>query len=283
MKHANTLVLLAAALLLGACGGEQAPTAVEESATPATEDQPADAQTDAALDGEAQQAEDEVIQVVEESAAEPEETGDEAIMLARADTPAPDYKYDEGKHYARLVPSQPTIGNADKIEVAEVFWYGCPHCYELEPTINAWKDEAPSNVRFVRIPAIWNDLLQTHARLYYTEEVLGRNGDIENPEAFRRAVFEEYHQRGNRLANEASIKRLFARYGVSEETFDTAWNSFEVAQKVRVASDLTRRYSISSVPQVVVNGKYRTGAAEAGGFQQLIEVIEELVDREDAG
>ena len=280
MKYRNQLILLATALLLGACGTDETPTADEGTAAPVIEEQPA---ADAAAGDAEGQPEDEVMQVVEESAAEPEESGEQAIMLAQADTPAPDYRYEEGKHYVRLVPSQPTIGNADKIEVAEVFWYGCPHCYELEPTINAWAEDAPPNVRFVRIPAIWNDLLQTHARLFYTEEVLGRNGDIENPEAFRKAVFEEYHQRGNRLANESAIKRLFTRYGVSEEAFDKTWNSFEVAQKVRVASDLTRRYSISSVPQVVVNGKYRTGAAEAGGFRQLIEVIEELVDREDAG
>jgi thiol:disulfide interchange protein DsbA len=281
MKYRNHLILLATALLLGACGTDETPTADEGTTAPAIEDQPA---ADAAAGDAEGQPEDEVMQVVEESAAEPEESGEQAIMLAQADdTPAPDYRYDEGKHYVRLVPSQPTIGNADKIEVAEIFWYGCPHCYELEPTINAWAEDAPPNVRFIRIPAIWNDLLQTHARLFYTEEVLGRNGDIENPEAFRKAVFEEYHQRGNRLANESAIKRLFTRYGVSEEAFDKTWNSFEVAQKVRVASDLTRRYSISSVPQVVVNGKYRTGAAEAGGFRQLIEVIEELVDREDAG
>jgi protein dithiol oxidoreductase (disulfide-forming) len=279
MKYRNQLILLATALLLGACGTDETPTADEGTAAPVIEEQPA---ADAAAGDAEGQPEDEVMQVVEESAAEPEESGEQAIMLAQADKPAPDYRYEEGKHYVRLVPSQPTIGNADKIEVAEVFWYGCPHCYELEPTINAWAEDAPPNVRFVRIPAIWNDLLQTHARLFYTEEVLGRNGDIENPEAFRKAVFEEYHQRGNRLANESAIKRLFTRYGVSEEAFDKTWNSFEVAQKVRVASDLTRRYSISSVPQVVVNGKYRTGAAEAGGFRQLIEVIEELVDREDA-
>lgn len=281
MKSMNYVILLAAALLLGACGGDDAPTAAGEAAPASAE--PPTIEPEPAATGEDDSAE-EVIQVVEESAAEPEESGEESIMLARADTAAaPDYQYDEGKHFVRLVPSQPTIGNADKIEVAEVFWYGCPHCYELEPTINAWAEDAPANVRFVRIPAIWNDLLKTHAQLYYTEQVLARNGDIENPEAFRTAVFEEYHQRSNRLANVSAIKRLFSRYGVSEEAFDKTWGSFEVAQKVRVASDLTRRYSISSVPQVVVNGKYRTGAAEAGGFQQLIEVIDELIDREDAG
>jgi thiol:disulfide interchange protein DsbA len=127
---------------------------------------------------------------------------------------------------------------------------------------------------------MWNQVLKLHAQLYYTEEVLARNGVLKDPEKFHAAVFEEYHQRNNRLLNEDVIKRLFTRFGVGEEDFTKTWSSFEVAQKLRVAEDLARRYSISSVPTIVVNGKYRTGGAEAGSYQNLIEVIDELVDRE---
>jgi thiol:disulfide interchange protein DsbA len=129
---------------------------------------------------------------------------------------------------------------------------------------------------------MWNDVLQVHAKLFYTEEVLVRNGIIKDAEGFRNAVFEEYHRRGNRLLSEPTIKRLFARYGVSDEDFDTTWSSFEVAQKLRVASDLARRYSISSVPAIVVNGKYRTGGSEAGSYPKMLEVIDELIVRESA-
>jgi thiol:disulfide interchange protein DsbA len=224
----------------------------------------------------------EAVEVVEESASDPGEEAGERLLLAQAATgePSGDFKYKEGTHYARLVPSQPTVGGADKIEVSEFFWYGCPHCYDLEPAINKWAADLPPTVRFVRVPAMWNELLTTHARLYYTEEVLARNEVLKDPEAFHTAVFEEYHQRGNRLLNEAAIKRVFERFGVSEADFTKAWNSFEVAQKMRVAEDLARRYSISSVPTIVVNGKYRTGAAEAGSYEKLMEVIDELVARE---
>jgi thiol:disulfide interchange protein DsbA len=224
----------------------------------------------------------EAVEVVEESAADPVEEAGERLLLAQAATgePSGDFKYKEGTHYARLVPSQPTVGGADKIEVSEFFWYGCPHCYDLEPTINKWAADLPPTVRFVRVPAMWNELLTTHARLYYTEELLARNEVLKDPEAFHTAVFEEYHQRGNRLLNEAAIKRLFDRFGVSEADFTKTWNSFEVAQKMRVAEDLARRYSISSVPTIVVNGKYRTGAAEAGSYEKLMEVIDELIARE---
>ena len=192
------------------------------------------------------------------------------------------WQFEEGTNYVRLVPTQPTVGGADKIEVAEFFMYSCPHCYSFEPMINSWADNKPANVRFVRIPAMWNGLVQLHARLYYTEEVLARNGVIKDPEAFRDTVFQEFHLRGNRLASEAAIAKLFERFGVGADEFNRTWTSFEVDQKLRVADDLARRYSVASVPMIVVNGKYRSGAAEAGSYPKLIELVDELVLRESA-
>ena len=234
--------------------------------------------TDVQADEEAQP------EMVEESAAEDvEETAEEKpLILAQADVPAAprEWKFKEGKNFTRLVPTQPTVGGADKIEVAEVFWYGCNHCYDFETYINRWAENKPANVRFVHIPAIWNPLVKMHAQLYYTEEVLVKNGKISDPAQFRAAVFAEYHRRGNRMASEPAIQAVFERHGVSADDFTKTWNSFEVAQKLRVAQDLARRYGVTSVPTIVVNGKYRTGASEAGGFAPLLEVIDELVARE---
>ena len=223
-------------------------------------------------------------EMVEESAAEDEEeqAEDKPLLLAQADAPAAsqDWTFEEGTHFTRMVPTQPTIGGADKIEVAEIFWYGCNHCYDFETYISRWLEKKPANVRFVRIPAVWNPLVKMHAQLYYAEEVLVKNGKIANPEQFRAAVFAEYHRRGNRMASESAIQAIFERHGVSAEDFSSTWNSFEVAQKLRVAQDLARRYSIASVPTIVVNGKYRTGAVEAGGYPSLMELIDELIERE---
>ena len=268
-------------LVLAACGKEE-PAKVDETASVADE-QVIEAGEEAVTEDVAETTEDR-LEVVEESAAEPEDTGETPIVLAQADTSAatPNWQFDEGKHYIRLVPSQPTIGGADKIEVAEFFWYGCGHCYTLEPAINQWAENIPANVRFERVPAMWNDVLKIHARLHYTEEVLARNGNIKDAAGFRATVFEEYHRRGNRLLTEDAISSLFQRYGISADDFLKTWNSFEVSQKLRVANDLARRYSIASVPALVVNGKYRTGAAEAGGNQEMLEVIDELIVRESA-
>ena len=258
-------------------------------------DSPEQAATETAPDAEVTEsaaeplAEEEAaeIEALSEEAAEAEETQDdgadgEEIVLGAAPAAAPrtDWKYSEGDYFRRMTTSQGTSSAPDKIEVAEVFWYGCPHCYDLEPIINRWEAEKPANVRFVRVPAIWSDVHRLHAQLFYTEELLAANGKIKDPAAFRNAVFEEYHTRGNRLLTMPSITRLFERYGVSAEEFESTWSSFEVAQKLRVAMDLGRRYEVQGVPAVVVNGKYRTGGAEAGSYPRMLQVIDELVARE---
>jgi len=270
-----------ALLLLAACGQEDpAPAAVEEQ--PPAEEQLVDVAGDTSEAAETDEAE-EVLEVVEESAAEPE-TGEQAILLAQADVPtAPrEWQFKEGTNYMRLVPTQPTVGGADKIEVAEFFYYLCPHCYNFEPLIKGWVENKPANVRFVQVPALWNPILVLHGRMYYTNEILARNGVIEDGAAFNAAVYQEIHRRNNQLSTETAIQKLFERFGVSADEFSRTWNSFEVDQKLRVARDLARRYSVASTPTVVVNGKYRTGAAEAGSYPKVLEVIDELIARESA-
>lgn len=281
--RSNYLLALGGILILAACSSDEPATdaASNENEQPAIVDTapelpaPAD---DVAVD------EDAVPQAVEESGGEPDEAdeGDKPIVLAQADTSSAsqDWKFSEGEDFQRMVPTQPTVGGGDKIEVAEFFWYGCGHCYEFEPYINRWASEIPANVSFVRIPATWNPLVKLHAQLYYAEEVLVNSGKIANPEEFRSSVFAEYHRRGNRMTSVGAIQDVFARAGVSEEDFNAAWNSFEVNQKLRVAQDLARRYAISGVPAVTVNGKYRTGKKANGTYPDLLEIVDELVARE---
>ncbi len=272
MKH--LIALLVVLVALAACGKQ------EQAQEPAAEQAPVAAETpDSTIEGTEPVAEttDETLEVVEESAAVEEEAGDEAIVLAMADTDAParDWKYKEGQHYDRLVPAQPTVGGADKIEVTELFMYSCPHCFTLDPTLHAWAAELPPEVRFVRVPAIFNRAAQLHAQMFYTAELLAANGTLPDFDQFHTAVFNEFHRRNNRLVSVDAIERLFARFGVSGEDFEKTWNSFPVNQKIRVAGDLGRRYNASSVPTIVVNGKYRVA-----NQQELLEIIEELLARE---
>ena len=271
----QTILLGIAVLAIAACGQEEParpaidePLAVEEAVI-----------EEAAETTEAVEVAETT--VVEESAAEPEDD-EQAILLAQADTSAVtrEWQFQEGRNYMRLVPTQPTVGGADKIEVAEFFYYLCPHCYNFEPMIKEWAANKPANARFVQVPAIWNQILVLHGRMYYTAEILARNGVIADAAAFNATVYDEIHRRNNKLSSEDAILKLFERFNVSADDFDRTWNSFEVDQKLRVAADLARRYSVKSTPTIVVNGKYRFGAQEAGSYPKVLEVIDELIVRE---
>lgn len=273
MKHCVLISVLT--LLLVACS-KQEPATSTPAEEPAIEAEVAETPTT----NEAVTT-TETLEVVEESAAEaPVE--DEAIVLARADDieTTRTWQFREGQHFTRMTPTQPTVGGADRIEVAEVFMYSCSHCYDLEAFMEHWAENKDPSIRFVRIPAIFNNLAQIHAQLYYTEEVLAENGLLADQKAFRNMVFEEFHRRGNRIASVDAVQSLFGRAGVGEEDFLRTWKSFEVNQKMRVAADLARRYNIQSVPMIIVNGKYRTDAGSAGSYPKLLEVIDELTVRE---
>ena len=280
MKYLSVIV---AVLAIAAMGWlilrDPAPEPVTEAVQPVEIVEPTET-TDVEDQGESEETQP--VMVEESTGEEDEEEADRPIVLAQADTSdaTREWKFNEGRNFSRMTPTQPTVGGADKIEVAEFFWYGCNHCFDFEPYINRWAENLPANVRFVRIPALWNPLVKIHGQIYYTEEVLSANGKLADREGFRNAVFLEIHRRGNRLASDSAIYEVFERFGVSEEDFQTTWNSFEVAQKMRVAEDLARRYGIASVPIMAVNGKYKTTAAEAGSYPGLLEVVDELVERE---
>jgi thiol:disulfide interchange protein DsbA len=277
MKHVITL--LALLFLVAACGQkEEAQAPTEEQPVVDTESTEAEVEAPAV-----EEAVEETLEVVEESAAVEDEPADEAIVLAIEDeppAPARDWKYKEGQHYFRLVPTQPTMGGADKIEVAELFMYSCPACNSVDPHFSSWAADVDPGVRVVRIPVIFNRLAQAHAQLFFTAEILAANGQLADWSAFHSAAFTEFHQRGNRLTSVDSIERLFARFGVSADEFNQAWNSFPVNQKMRLAGDLARRYGVKSVPAFVVAGKYRTSVADAGSLDDLFALFEELLARE---
>jgi thiol:disulfide interchange protein DsbA len=176
----------------------------------------------------------------------------------------------EGVNYKPLRPAVPTNVAPGKVEVVEVFWYACGHCYLLEPRIEAWERKGkPSNVELVRMPAVWNDLLKMHARLFYTIDVLGK------PQ-LHGEVFREINVRGNRLDTPQKIEAFMVSRGVSKTDFQKTFSGFAVESKLARAVDLNKRYRIASTPTVVVNGKYVTDVGMAGGEDKLFELINAL-------
>jgi len=180
----------------------------------------------------------------------------------------------EGVNYKTLKPAQPTNVAPGKVEVVEVFWYACGHCYLLEPSLAAWERKGKAaNVELVRLPATWNDMLKTHARVFYTIEILGK------PQ-LHDEVFREMNVRGNRLETPEKIEAFFVARGVSKAEFQKAFSGFAVESKLARAVDLNRRYRITSTPTVIVNGRYVTDAGMAGSEGKLFEVINALAARE---
>ncbi len=180
---------------------------------------------------------------------------------------------DGGAKYQTIANPQPT-SDADTIEVLELFWYGCPHCYQVEPEIEAWLESKPDDVTFVRMPAILGPSWELGARAFYTAELLGVTDKIHKP------LFERLHKQKKQLRNASDIRAFFVEQGVSAEDFDKTFGSFAVITKTNRARQARDMYGISGVPTLVVNGKYRTTASMAGGNRQMLEVVDVLVEKE---
>jgi thiol:disulfide interchange protein DsbA len=159
--------------------------------------------------------------------------------------------------------------------VAEVFWYGCGHCYALDPLIESWRTrQKPAYVDFVRIPAMWNETLKAHARLFYTAQVLGKLDELHT------AMFRAIQLEGNPLTTEEKAAFFFRAHGVGDNDFHQSYNSASVQTLLNQADQLSRRYRVQSVPTIIVNGRYLTDIGMAGGQEQLIALVNELTARE---
>jgi thiol:disulfide interchange protein DsbA len=198
------------------------------------------------------------------------------LFASHASLAQSDSKLEVGTHYQELAVPQPTSAEPGKVEVAEIFMFGCPGCFGFEPHLTRWLETKPDYVSFVRIPALWNPLAETHARAYYTAEVLGKAEEIAGP------FFTEVHTNGNHLDTEAKLTQFFANFGVEPATFSNTFKSFAVDAKLGRAKDLVERYRVRSTPTVVVNGKYLTTGQLAGTYPNWFAIIDELAAREHA-
>ena len=180
--------------------------------------------------------------------------------------------------YQKLPAPQPT-SDPDKVEVVEVFWYGCPHCNRFQPFLDAWIGTLPDHVRFVRMPAIFNDLWDLHARAYYIAEALGILDEIHH------LIFAAIHDEGRSLASMEAIRDFFVAHGVAAADFDRHAKSFSVQSGVQRSLVMQSRYGLRGVPAVIVNGRYLVSGATAGSYPKVLEVADALIAREraDAG
>ena len=179
-------------------------------------------------------------------------------------------EYEEGVHYERVVPAQPT-STVGKVEVLELFWYGCPHCFRFEPHLERWLKKKPDNAQFVRMPGVFRPSWENHARAFYTAELLGVFDKIHEP------LFNAIHVKKKNMDTLDSLRDFFADHaGVDKNEFIKTFNSFAVETRLRRAKTMGARYGVRGVPAVIVNGKYRV----PGGGAEAIKIINYLIEKE---
>lgn len=181
--------------------------------------------------------------------------------------------FEEGVKYQRIANPQPT-SMAEKIEVLEFFWYGCPHCYQLEPEVEDWLQNNPDDVAFVRMPAVLGPSWELLTRAFYTAELLDATDKIHKP------LFERLHKARKKIRNTDELKAFFVEQGVSAEDFDNTFSSFAVITKTNRSKQVSGLYGITGVPAMVVNGKYLVTAKMAGSNKQMLDVVDYLVEQE---
>ncbi len=193
------------------------------------------------------------------------------LALLAGALPAAEFEV-EGK-YEVISPPQPTT-TPGKVEVVDVFWFGCPHCYRFLPVMEAYAASKPDYVEVVRMPAIFRKSWEAHARAFYTARVLGVEDEL------HQAIFEAIHVGRAQLDTKEDLAAFFERHGVSREAFDKTFSSFAVESGVRRSMVMQGRYGIRGTPTVVVNGKYRVSGTLAGSYENMVKVIEILADKE---
>jgi thiol:disulfide interchange protein DsbA len=181
--------------------------------------------------------------------------------------------YVAGTDYDLITPPVRAV-DPGKIEVAEFFWYGCGHCYAFEPLLQAWEKTMPKDVSFRRIPAIWQEKMELHAKAYYAAEALGVL-DTMNP-----VIFQAMNVDRKPLASQAEIAALFTAHGVSEADFIKAFNSFGVSSQVRQAVAIAKAAQITGTPALMVNGKYHVSGSKAGSQADMLKVVDFLIEKE---
>lgn len=195
-----------------------------------------------------------------------------SVGIVRAASPVLD------KEYRLINPPQPTDGSK-KIEVVEFFYYGCPHCYELEPALKNWLKRKPADVEFRQQPAVFRENWIPLTKTYFALDALGLLPKLSDK------VYSAVHDEGLGLSDEALMSKWIGQQGVDPVKFSETYRSFAVQNSVQRAIQVTRDYQVKGTPSIAVAGKYITSPSMTGGFDRFFEVVDQLIEmaRKEAG
>ncbi|HEY6517551.1 MAG TPA: thiol:disulfide interchange protein DsbA/DsbL [Steroidobacteraceae bacterium] len=241
----------------------------QQAATPASQPTAAPAPPAAAAGGPVSSAQ----------AADADSTSLERLAAVPASTELPtSSQWKPSVNYDVISPAQPSTVAAGKVEVLEVFWLGCPHCYALESYIRQWLKTKPSYVEFVRVPVMWGPMHRAHARLFYTLESLGGDALVEK-------VFTYIHNTEEQTGNESVLvsnseedtfrqqQAWATQNGIDADAFAKAYNSFYVTTQLQQAEAITSNYQVQGVPFIAVDGQFSTDVGKASGDDDPTKLI----------
>jgi len=182
-------------------------------------------------------------------------------------------EYVAGRHY-EILDSPSVTRDPSKVEVVEVFWFGCNHCYALESYILPWKKTLPKDVDYWKSHATWNPTLKIHARLFYSAKALGIEDQIVP------GAFTAIQREGRFLTGNSELEYFFKGFGVEKEKYLSVSNSFGVNNAVKQADNRMRQWTITGVPTLIVNGKYKVSGTREVGTDRLLDVVDFLIEKE---
>ena len=160
------------------------------------------------------------------------------------------------------------------IIIYEFFWYGCPHCYNLEPTMDRIEADLEKDTKVVKLPVALRDSWIPHAKLYYALKQMDKIDQVHN------LIFEEIHLEDNRLNTEQQMIDFLGKHGIDTGKFIEKYNSFGTEARIKKASNLAKKYQIDSVPTIIINGKFLTSGSYVSSYDELYSVVNLLVERE---
>ena len=179
----------------------------------------------------------------------------------------------DGPAYTRIKPALPTL-SGDKIEVAEIFWYGCSHCFSFEPHVKSWLKNKPEDVAFRLVPGVLNSRWAVHARGYFAAEKMGAL------EQFHTPLFNALHVKQRNIFTRDALVDFAAEMGLNKKEFTRHYESNETEVKMKQAFLMARDAKITGVPAVIVNGRYLISASSAGSYEGMIKTINDLIREE---
>ena len=182
----------------------------------------------------------------------------------------------EGKDFVKL-PAPMNVPAGGKVDVIEFFWYGCPHCYSFEPSIETWTKKIPQDVAFRRVHVAFTAMHETHAKMFYAMEQIGAL------ETMHKRVFNAMHQQNMRFLKEAEIVDFMKTNGVDATKFSEAYRSFGVATKVAQAKQLVDGYKIDGVPALGIHGRWYTSPSLTGSPVRALAIADYLIERARKG